>query len=342
VLINRIKCRLVDSLNFSTSMNFQRPAEYADDNPPLESFGSVNVFAPGIQQLQYAPRLNESLSVLNMLQNNMSENNALFREQTSQIAETESATAASILGQLQAQTSQANAALFLAQLGNIYKEMIRRLRIKGSKDPDAEKFVQRCRDRNVPDDVIFDAEITISSAATAATSSPVQRDMLWTQIRQDVRSTPGGNVRWVDQQYYAAKLGADAAKKIMPSNPEMTDAAIISEALIENNVLGTGQMLPVDMMQDHVIHVTEHLKPMQNIAEAGQQGLPVKPDHLVAVQMLGQHIEQHLEMLAQDEVRKEEFKVLNKQYNVINQALQQLINTAISQQQAAQNAAQPQ
>jgi len=34
--------------------------------------------------------------------------------------------------------------------------------------------------------------------------------------------------------------------------------------------------------------------------------------------------------------------VLNKQYNVINQALQQLINTAISQQQAAQNAAQPQ
>ena len=126
-------------------MNFQRTAEASDDNTPLESFGAVNVFPAGLTQLQYVPRTGEALNVLNIVQQGMAENNALFREQNKQIADAETATSARILGELQAESTQANAALFLAQWGSVLQEIFNRLRKKGSKDPDAVKFVERCQ-----------------------------------------------------------------------------------------------------------------------------------------------------------------------------------------------------
>jgi len=332
VLINRIKCRLTDSLNFATSMNFQRNGEYNDDTPPLESFGSLNVFAPGIQQLQYAPRMTEALQVLGILQNNMSENNALFRDSGKQIAETETATAASILGQIQAQASQANAALFLAQLGKIYAECFRRLRIKRSKDPDAKAFQARCIKAKIPESVLYESNITVKSGASASTASPIARAQLWQELRAAARTTPGANVRYVDQMYYANRAGADIVKKIMPSNPAQTEASIINEAVVENVTLSGGNQQIVDQMHNHVVHLNVHLEVLEGIGQSAIQGNPVRPDHLLVVQFISTHVEEHLNFLSQDTARQEEFRNLNKRYNVIKQILQQVINTAISQQ----------
>jgi len=342
VMINRLKCKMVDGTNMSSSMNFQRTAEASDDNPPLESFGAVNIFPAGIEQLQYVPRMQESVAVLNMLEQGMNENNAQFREQSKQIADAETATSARLLGQLEAEQTQANSSLFLVQLAHLYEECFNRLRVKGSKDEDAKLFVERCRARQVPDQVIFKSEIAVGSGATASTASPIARELLWQEIRVASRETEGANQRWVDRQYFANKLGPKAVKKILPANPAETNASIIRDATLENMAMGQSVPMVVDMMDMHTIHLEVHLQVLEQTNESATQGNPVSPDHLLMVQFIAEHIEGHLQFLSQDTVRQEEFKVLNKRYNIVNQAIRLLLNQAISQQQAQESEQQEQ
>jgi len=342
VMINRLKCKMVDGTNMSSSMNFQRTAEASDDNPPLESFGAVNVFPAGLQQLQYVPRMQESIAVLGMLEGGMNENNSQFRDQGQQIAEAETATSAMLLGELESQQSQANASLFLAQLSEVYQECFNRLRRKGNDHEDAKMFVQRLKDKQVPENVIHDSQILVGCGATSSMASPIQRQLMWTEMRQIARQTEGANVRFVDQMYFANKLGNELVKKILPANPAQTEASIIRDATLENLAMGQMQPMLVDMMDKHSVHLPVHLEVLEAIADSAEQGNPVSPDQLLAIQPISNHVEQHLEFMSQDTTRVEEFKVLNKRYNVVNQRLQALVNQAISQQAAFEADAQNQ
>jgi len=215
--------------------------------------------------------------------------------------------------------------------GNILKEMVRRLRMKNTKNKAAKKFQERCKKAGVREHVLYKSEILIGSGASPTTASPVARALLWQEMRQAVRTMPGGNVRWIDSMYIADKLGPQALKKVLPSNPKQTDAAIINEATGENDRIARGIPVLVDMMQDHVIHIQEHLTPIEGIADAAIKGQPTKQEQLITVQFISQHIEEHLGILVTDETRVDQFKELNKRYNTVKQTLVQIINTAISQ-----------
>lgn len=335
VMINRIKCKLVDAINMSSSMNFQRAAEASDDTPPLESFGAINVFPAGLQELKYRPDTQNSLAILNLLELDAAENNALFREQSKQIEQTETATQAQILAGIQSQASQANAAWYLTQLGELYSECFNRLRDPGNKDIDAKRFRKRAEARKINPDILADSDIFVASGAAPSTANPVTREFLYAKIRQEARTTPGANVRWADELFFSNLLGPNSVKKLLPANPAETDAAIIREALLENLGIGQGAQLPVDRMDDHIVHISTHITPLEQIAQNFSQGKPGRPDQLLASQGVSQHIEAHLQFLSEDSVRQEEFKALNKRYNIVKQQLTQIMNQAITEAAAA-------
>ena len=119
--------------------------------------------------------------------------------------------------------------------------------------------------------VLDDSEIKVSSGASPATANPTMRDALWQEMRIVARETPGANERWVAEQYFAQKVGPRNLKHILPDNPSETDASIINDAMVENDMLARQIAQIVDPMDDHVVHIEVHLQPLTQIAQSGER-----------------------------------------------------------------------
>jgi len=154
-------------------------------------------------------------------------------------------------------------------------------------------------------------------------------------MRQVARQTEGANVRYVDQMYFANKLGNEAVKKILPANPAQTEASIIRDATMENLAMGQMADILVDSMDKHSVHIPIHIQVLEQIADSAEQGQDISPDQLLVISPISQHTEAHLNFMSLDTTRVEEFKVLNKRYNIVSQRLTAILNQAVSQQAAA-------
>lgn len=124
------------------------------------------------------------------------------------------------------------------------------LRRKGNTDKDAKAFVRRLREKRVPDEIIFDVEVRVRTAATAGLSSPMLRAQK-AQAMLGMMNLPGVNGRYWLEQYIANNFGSQAVTKgLLPegaqSNPQQRRAA-----LLENMAFGQRVQLPVDQADAH-------------------------------------------------------------------------------------------
>lgn len=316
-LVNRMKSRLMDAATFTMGVNFQKTNDTPDEQPPVENYGAVNVFPAGISQLNVYPQLSQGQGIVEMLERNQAENNAIYREQRKQIGETETATQAQLLAVLNGEMGAATNTIYLAQIGeNIHSENFRRLRRKGSDDPDAAKFVQRCLERGIPRKVIFDSEVTVKTGASASTATAAVREMIFREL-MPLANSPGFNGRWIRENYVANKLGAHAVNKALL--PDGSDSEPMSRkiAIIENSVLGQGIDLPVDPNEAHFEHIDEHLKPLEQIAGGFKQTGEVSPEQVVALTLAVPHVQKHFAFLQQDETRKDAYKAVWPRFSVV-------------------------
>lgn len=317
-LINRMKSRMADSATFSLGINFQ----YADNNtpdetPPVENYGAYSVFPTGLTQLSVYPQLKAASDVMSILENNAAENNSLYRQNNEQIAESDTATQANILSQMQSQTAESSASIFLAQLGeNFYTEQIRRLRTKGNTDPDAKAFVQRLKDKGVPDIAIFDLPLRVKTGANAGMWNPAARAQAF-QEGLALASMPGVNTRWFLENFIAYKYGANAVDKALLPEGAESEPIQRRQAKMEN--VDFGQAAPLDAAPSdaHVEHIEEHLKPAAGIASAFHKNGNIPNDQAVALATTVEHTGQHMAFLQRDDTKKKEFQALLPQFRLI-------------------------
>ena len=269
VLLNRLKSNIIDSTSISMGLNFIRTDNANSENPPVEAYGPVNVFPRGLEQINTYPSGNNGISALEMLQNNQSENNAQYREQRSQIANTETAKQAEILATINQEMSQADASLFLSQLSeSVYEQQLSRLRRKGNMNPAAKKFVERCKEMGVPEDIIYNSEITVKSGANANMASSLARKSIWEQMMATGRQM-GFNFRWIQENFIANTFGAQAVNKALPVDGMNTDENQTRLAVIENSQMAAGVPRSLDRgrwichvsrsggSQHHLLHTAE-------------------------------------------------------------------------------------
>ncbi len=334
---NRMKSRFVDAATVSMGMNFQ----YADNNtpdetPPVENYGPFTIFPTGLNQLAVYPQLQGAQGVLEMLEQNQAENNSQYRQNQMQIAESDTATQANILANQQGQVTEAQASTFLSQFGeNVLAEQFRRLRMRGNKDEDAKKFVKRMRDRQVPDEIIFDSEVRVRTGANAGMANPVLR----TQIFQEglaLSRLPGVNGRWFLENLIANKYGADAVDKALLPEGEESEPVQRRQAIMENVDFGQGIMLPVAPTDAHFEHVQEHLKPLAGIIQGFRQNGQVTPEQASALVIALEHTGQHMSYLQGDETMKAEFQQVAPDFRLIQSVARGIITKMQSQTQGQQ------
>lgn len=318
MLINRLRNRLVDQANFNSGLNFARngPAE-GSARPVVENYAGFNVFPQGLTQITtYAP-MQPAMDVMSMLERNQAENNAIYREQSQQIKETETATQANILANIASQVDEAQGSLYLSQKGRVqYAEVFRRLRANTS-DEDAQAFRAYCleygRDFGLSAEVLDSVEVEVQSSASPSLASPFAREQAWTKTLA-LRNEPGMNRRWIMAQYVASVHGAQAVAKILPPEDRPMSASSQRMAMMENLAMGDLAAMPVDEMDDHVMHTELHMQPVEAAVQHFVQTGQGDPQRLTVGQLALEHIRQHLQMLELDSTKKEVLRELVRRF----------------------------
>lgn len=328
-LQNRTKSRFIDSATFSFGMNFQRTDDNTpDEAPPVENYGPVTIFPPGMTPLDIHPNMAQSAGVIEMLANNQAENNALYRQEQSQIAESDTATQAKILASMAGNTSQSSAAIYLSQVGeNVFSEMVRRLRIKGSPDEDAKAFQARLKDAGVPDKVIFDQKIRVKTGANAGNWNPVMRAQKW-QEGLALSKLPGVNQRYFLTNLIAETYGSESLDSALLPEGQQSDPGQRRQADMENGDFGQGITLHAIPEDNHFVHLQQHLPPLQQVAMGFRKTGQITPEQTSALVIGLEHSAEHMQFLSEDDSMKAEFQQANGMFREIQSVARGIIMRA--------------
>lgn len=339
-LLNRVKSRFVDAATFGFGINFQRNDSIPDEAPPIENYGPVTIFPPGLSQLNVYPQVQQSATVIEMLENNQAQNNSQYREQTQQIQETDTATQAKLLAAMQGELSEASASIYLAQVGeNIFAQCMAKLRKRENRNPDAVAFVKRMRMRGIPDAAIFDADIRVQCGANAGMASAANRALKFQQLLP-LMNAPGVNGRYILSEYFTSVLGSMGGVKALVPEGETENPLQVRQALMENQDFGQGQALPVAPSDNHAVHAATHITPLEGIVGAYQQQGTINPEQTVALTIGTEHTGQHMQALATDESQKAVFQQLNPRFRMIQSAARGIL-TKLSQNAQGQQSGAP-
>lgn len=312
--INRMKCKALDSVGMTMGLNFVKEDNTPDGTPPVENHSFLNIFPKGLTQLTIYPQLQPAMALMKELQNNQNENNSNYSESGVQqnIAEAQTKGQADLLANIGAEMETSQTAIFLSQMGsNIFAEQFRRL-CTSPNDPDAKKFRERAKRLGVPKEVFSDkVEKTVKTGASPTMASPMVRAQVASQLFNTIYPLPGANRRAIEEFYVANATGAEGVNRFLLPIGVASDPRARREAMMENADLANGIPLPADPSDAHVEHIDEHLKPLEAMSQAAQQGHPLGPDQLIAFKMVIPHVQEHMGYLASDETKAELYKQLN-------------------------------
>lgn len=341
MLTNRVKSRFIDSATFSFGLNFQRTEDNVpDEAPPVENYGPVTIFPPGMQQLQWYPQVQGSISVIEMLQNNQSENNSIYREAQQQIEQSDTATQAKILAAMQGEMSEASASVFLSQYGeNVLSEQVRRLRKRGSSDPDAKEFQRRMKEAGMPEEILYKAKWRVRAGANAGMWNPAVRAMKFQQ-GMALRNVPGVNFQWFLRNFIANEYGAAAVNQALLPEGQNSNPGQRRQAEMENGDFGQGLMLHAIPEDAHYEHLQVHLAPLQGIAMEFRSTGEISPEKVAALAIGLEHSAEHMQLLSQDDSMKAQFQEMNGPFREIQSVARGII-MRVSQQSNNPNSPNP-
>jgi hypothetical protein len=342
-MLNRMKSRMVDSTTFSLGINFTRESEdIPDETPPVENHGAVTVFPSGLKQMAVYPQLQQSMAVIATLEGNQTQNNSLYRDQNQkQIGSTQTAKQAEILAAMQGEMNEASASMYLSQVGrNIFTEVVRRLRIRGSDNRDAKKFVERLKKAGVPEQVIFETEWIVETGASAGMASAAVR-MNKAQQLVSMQNLPDMNGRAIRELFVTQIAGANGVKQFMMPAGGQSEPEQLREALQENNDFIQGMQLPAAPSDSHITHIPTHLQSAAQMVQATDQLVAQKqlPNQqaMRAILMNMAHTRQHFIYMEMDETRAQDRKVLWDQYSALDSKVKKFMAIiARAKQQAEQ------
>lgn len=319
---NRTKSRMLDR-TLIDGLNFRRTNEGGQPNLDIVNIGPFNILPGEFEQVTSYPSGSSIGDALAMLDQQTSYNNARYRDQSRQIEQTDTATQANILANLQSQVDIANATLYLSQVSRVFQEQFERLR-RRSDDPDARKFRERCEADGLPGQILDAVEVDVRTAANPGAASASIRAQVAQNLMQHVGS-PMMNPRYPLETYISSMLGANEVEKaLVPEQSSTQDDGQLRDAMMENTHLGEGQELPAAPDDLHHIHIPVHLQPIEVMLQTYQETEQMDPQQLLSIQVMMPHLQAHLEYLKQDVFRRPEYEALWPRFQTVQSMAESL------------------
>jgi len=335
---NRLKSRAVDR-TLLDGLNFRDLSEGGRETVPITTIGPFNFLPKDVEQIPSYPSGRSILETIELLDSQSANNNSRYRDQSRTIEQTDTATQANILANLQSQVDVANATLYLRQVArNLFAEQFRRLRMRGNPDADAKTFKKRCvEEMGMPEKVFHEGEIALRTGADPGAANLAVQG----QKALEAMALPEANKRWCQEKYIAATFGAQAVGKALNPVDATSDIKSARLALMENSDMGEGNPLPVDPQDNHAAHAPQHLMPIEVIVDAFSQTGRVDPNGLVALQNAIPHLESHFEYLKADKLQEQLFKELWPRFTAAKSGAEGVFRMVERMQQNVQQGGSP-
>lgn len=228
-----------------------------------------------------------------------------------------------------------------------YSEIDRRFRIKDSPDADVRRFQNRCLKRGVDEKYLYDKECwtqeverTVGSGNKSLEMAITEQLMAWRPMfdPEPQRDILRGSV---------LTLTGDPARarQLVPENPvKVTDS--VHDAQLAAGALLQGLPVSVKTGMNHIEYVNELMQALSVLIQQQMQiGHPPDQQRLMGMGNIAQHIQQHIQIIAQDPNEKQRVRQysdqLSKLMNVLKgfgQQLAQQMEAAAQQQGNGQDA----
>ena len=308
-LENRLHCKFSEAL-FEQLMWFFRTAGNADlIRLKKADFFHFGVIPQGIDWVKAQDRFTPDANIVGMgfarFQKLMADNASSFTNDFDAARGAKEMTATETMARVNSINALVSGLMTLAYTYEEFKdrEVMRRLCIKGSRDPLAKKFQTLCIQDKVPSEM-FDSDLMIISRERSLGAGNKTLEMAIIQFLQQIRKNLGPDAqRRIDHiSIETATDDAALAEELAPveGKPPTSQSTFFAELSTERLMKG----LPFEEMSQMVYgdYVQQWLADLARmIGQDVENGNMAKPEDIAGYQNMSKHIQDFLEIMAQDE-----------------------------------------
>lgn len=334
-LQNRMRCRFNECVWESTLM-YLRVKSQEDIQRALKvelvnrGFIDESIsFVPAAERFQ----VNDRLLQEGLMQNQqlIQQNTASYTQSFGQFRDRTEKTKFQVMAEIQSMTAMISAALQQAYRYQEfqYREIFRRFCLKDSRDPDVQLFRGACLRYGIPESMLTPEAWDIEPERVLGAGNKTLEMAIAEQLMQYRNLYDPEPQREILRDVTLAITDDPArAEALVPTRPmKITDSVHDAEISTASLMMG----LPVDIKtgMNHIEYVDTMLRNLSIvILKAKKQGNMASPDQIEGMQNMANHINAHIQIVAQDENEKQRVtfwqKNLTKMMNEVKGFMQRL------------------
>jgi hypothetical protein len=342
---NRMRCQFVDGAMLSTSLLIQPESEDALENLAFEYLGPFSVLQSGVNIVdKQLPNIGQNaIPVLQDMTEQLQRRAGAYNAPTGN-PNPQERTKFEVQAQL-----QGDARLTTGAMNLFYEPWTRLLRgcFKRATREDylsAERggrqvaaFWKYCTERGVPLDILHNKIDEVNAVRAIGAGSDQLRLVAMDEMMQMLGQFDEQGKQNVLRDRLAVRVGYDQVDRYVPKQPDSRPVIDQKIAELENAAMAQGKQIQVSPGENHFVHAQVHIGDIAQQAEALKQQ-QLDPQQAVAYfQAIAPHATQHLEQVAQDASRKQEYGQLKKTLQQAGEIFEQTSEKVQAQQsQAAQ------
>jgi hypothetical protein len=206
-------------------------------------------------------------------------------------------------------------------------------------------FKKYCTSRGVPLDVLHNKVEEVNAVRSIGAGSDQLRLVAMDEFMQMIGSFDEQGKQNLLRDRVAARVGYDHVDRYVPAKPDARPVIDQKIAELENAAMSQGKQIQIAPNENHFVHASVHIPDLQQTAQAVQQGQMDPQQAAAYFQVAMPHATSHLEQLAADASRKQEYGQLKKALQQTGEIAQQTMEKVQAQQaqqaEAAQQGGQP-
>ena len=341
---NRMRCQLVDGAMLSSSLLIQPESQDALEDLAFEYLGPFSVLNSGVNVVdKQLPNLGQNaIPVLQDMAAQLDKRSGAYSSATGN-PNPQERTKFEVQAQL-----QGDARLTTGSMNLFYEPWGRLLRgaFKRATRPDyiaAENggaavmaFRKYCTSRGVPLEVLFEGVEDVTPVRAIGMGSDQLRLVAFDEFFQMMGQFDEQGRQNLLRDRVAARVGYDRVDRYVPSNPDARPVIDQKIAELENAAMAQGKTVEVQPNENHFVHAQVHVTDIVKTAEAVKQQQMDPQQAVPYFQLAFPHATQHMQVLAQDGSRKEEYGQLKKQLQQAGEIAEQESEKLQAAQQQSQ------
>jgi hypothetical protein len=344
---NRMRCQFVDGAMLSTSLLIQPDSEDSLENLAFEYLGPFSVLNSGVQILEKnLPNIGQNaIPVLQDMSQQLRERAGAYRSVAGNPTSKER-TKFEVQAQLQGDARLTTGAMNLFYepwsrlLRGTFKRAIRKDYMVEERGGEAvAAFKKYCTSRGVPLDVLHNKVTEVRAVRSIGAGSDQLRLVAMDEFMAMANQFDEQGRQSLLRDRVAARIGYDHVDRYVPKLQESRPVIDEKIAELENAAIAQGRPVTLQPSENHFVHASVHIQDLANMAQAVKQQQADPQTAARYFQIAVAHANEHMQFVAQDASRKQEYGQLKQMFQQSNEIAEQTIEKVTAEQARAQEAA---